>query len=333
MQMCLWSIIACCQFWLSGRSSFLWTRALLGMMQGGFIADMILYLSYFYKHGELSVRLGFFWTAGSVSDIIASFLGAGLLRLRGLGGLPGWRWLFLVEGLITLSIGVVAFPMMPPGPCETAGLFRGVKGWFTEREETIMVNRIIREDPSKSSMHNREPITPRLLWQSITDYDLWPLYLLGLNFETPMTTPQQYLTLILRQLGFGTLTTNLLVVPSQIGHILTMLIFVYLAEVVGQLWIFGLLAQLWLLPLLTYMYTHDLSSMNKWHSFGILTALLSCPNIHAIQVGWNSRNSNSVRSRTVSAALYNMAVQTSGIIASNIYREGEQFPSGRPLRV
>jgi hypothetical protein len=72
---------------------------------------------------------------------------------------------------------------MPLSPIATAGYFQGSAGWFTAREEKIMVNRIIREDPSKSSMHNREPFTPALLWQSIKDYDLWPIYILGLTFQ------------------------------------------------------------------------------------------------------------------------------------------------------
>ena len=102
-----------------------------------------------------------------------------------------------------------------------------------------------------------------------------------------------------------------------------MLVFTYLSEVLGQLWIWGLLAQLWAMPFLSYIYAVDINSINKWTAFGIMTVLLSYPSVHAIQVGWNSRNSNSVRSRTVSAALYNMACQSSGIIASNIYRQGE----------
>ncbi|KAN0102897.1 MFS general substrate transporter [Hyaloscypha variabilis] len=319
-QMVVWSIVGAAQYGLKGRTSFLVCRALLGMLQGGFIPEIILYLSYFYKHHELSLRLGFFWTASTMADVMGAFLAFGILHMRGVEGQSGWRWLFLIEGLITLVVGLFAFVLMPSSPTTTSSWFRGEKGWFTEREEKIMVNRIIREDPSKSSMHNREPLTPALLWQSMKDFDLWPIYILGLNFQTPMSAPANYLTLSLKGLGFDTFKTNLLVIPSKVFHVINMLGLTYAAEVFGELTFTAMIGQIWAFPFLLFINLVDINNINKWLAWVVMTILLSYPNAHPIQVGWNSRNSNTVRSRTVSAALYNMCVQTSGIIAANIYQ-------------
>ncbi|KAI1385364.1 MFS general substrate transporter [Hypoxylon trugodes] len=319
-QMILWSIVAGGQFWLSGRTSFLATRALLAILQGGFIPDVILYLSYFYKHHELSIRLGFFWTMMSLADIICALLAAGFLKMRGVLGYAGWRWLFLLEAIITLIVGIFSFLLMPAGPCQTASWFRGKDGWFTPREQTIMVNRVLREDPSKSDMHNRQPITPRLLWKCLKDYDLWPLYILGLTFQIPSTPEQQYLTLSLRQMKFDTFTSNLLSIPYTVIHMITMLLTVYAAEIFKNLTFVALIGQVWVLPFLVYLNVADTANASRWVIWLVTTLLLGYPNAHPVQVGWNSRNSNAVRARTVSAACYNMFCQAGGIISSNIYR-------------
>jgi hypothetical protein len=222
--------------------------------------------------------LGFFWTASALADVMGGFLAFGLLHLRGVDGRAGWRWLFFYEGFITLIVGFFAFFLMPSSPTSTAGWLRGKNGWFTEREELIMVNRIIREDPSKSSMHNREPLTPRLLWQSMKDFDLWPIYILGLTFQTPMSTPSNYLTLSLKGLGFDTFNTNLLVIPSKVFHVVNMLALTYAAEVFGELTMTALVGQLWALPFLIFINVVDINNINKWLAWAVMTILLCYPN-------------------------------------------------------
>ncbi len=148
-QMILWSIVAMLQCTIRGRTSFLVTRCLLGAFEGGFIPDAILYLSYFYNSKELPIRVSYFYTASNLTPVISAFLAYGILHMRGIGGWEGWRWLFVLEGGLTLLIGVISWFYLPPSPTQTAGWLRGKDGWFDEREEIIMVNRILRDDPSK----------------------------------------------------------------------------------------------------------------------------------------------------------------------------------------
>ena len=103
--------------------------------------------------------------------------------------------------------------MMPASAVQTKTWFRP-KGWFTDREEAIVVNRVLRDDPSKGDMHNRQAITPKRLWNSMKDYDLWPLYAIGLIAYIPQAPADKYVTLILKSVGFDTFNTNLLTIPS-----------------------------------------------------------------------------------------------------------------------
>ncbi|KAI1391690.1 MFS general substrate transporter [Hypoxylon trugodes] len=322
-QILLFSVVSASQFALSGRPSFLVCRALLAFLQGGFIPECVLYLSYFYKHHELTIRLGFFWTGMMMADILAAVIAFGLLHMRGVEGRSGWRWLFLIEGLVTGIVGILSYVMMPPGPTQTAGWSRGKNGWFTAREETIMVNRIIRDDPSKGTMHNRQPITPKLLWKSLTDVDLWPLYCIGLTFNIPTFSPQQYLNISLRGLGFSTFQTNLLSIPYLVLKIINMMALSTLAEYTGQLAACASIFQVWCLPFLIYLRVVDTTKVSKWLTWGMISLLLAAPLGHPVQVGWISRNSNTVRSRAVGAALYNMFLQSGVIISSNIYRSDD----------
>lgn len=69
----------------------------------------MLYLSYFYKNGELPNRLACFWTSYVSTNIIAAFLAYGILHLDGHGGIEGWRYLFAIEGGITALVGVLSW--------------------------------------------------------------------------------------------------------------------------------------------------------------------------------------------------------------------------------
>lgn len=191
-------------------------------LQGGFIPDIVLWLSYFYTSRELPIRLSYFWTSLSVTSILTSLLAFALLHLRGVNGWGGWRWLFLVEGLITFLVGVASFFLMPASAVQTKTWFRP-KGWFTDREVAIVVNRVLRDDPSKGDMNNRQAITFKRLWEAMKDFDLWPLYIIGAIAFIPQSPPSTYITLTLRKLGFDPFNTNLLTIPyvSRVGALLS----------------------------------------------------------------------------------------------------------------
>ncbi|KAK6204483.1 putative allantoate permease [Scheffersomyces amazonensis] len=323
IQICTWSIIAMSQGALKGKTSFYVTRALIGAVEGGFIADLVLWLSYFYTSKELPIRLSWFWTTLSTVSISISLAAFGILRLRGVSNLEGWRWLFIIEGAITLLVGILSFYLMVPSAVQTKNWMHP-KGWFTEREQKIVVNRVLRDDPSKGDMHNRQPLTPRMIWKSLSDYDLFPLYIIGILAYAPTATLGAYQTLNLRQLGFSTFNTNLLTIPGDFIHIVLLLIITWVSERVNDRALICLVLPIYSVPLVGVLAFWKGTMKDVWGTWAVTTLVLGGPYIHAILVAWVSRNAYSIRSRSVASAVYNMAVQLGSIYAKNIYRQDDK---------
>ncbi|KAF2137134.1 uncharacterized protein K452DRAFT_278940 [Aplosporella prunicola CBS 121167] len=323
LQITLWSIVAICQCALTGKRSFYATRSMLGLLEGGFIPDIVLWLSYFYTSRELPTRLSFFWTALSTTMIVTSLLAFALLHMRGVSDWAGWRWLFLIEGLITLVVGLSSFFMMPASAVQTKTWFRP-KGWFNDRELKIAVNRVLRDDPSKGDMHNRQAITPKRLWNAAKDYDLWPIYAIGLLAYTPQGAVEQYITLTLKSVGFSTFNTNLLAIPYNVFHIILLLTVTRISEWLNSRALVAVWTSVWTLPCVIALRYWPGTMVNGMGTYALVTVLLSAPYCHAIVVAWTSKNSNNVGTRTVSAAMYNMTVQLGNIISANVYRENDK---------
>ncbi|KAI5792594.1 major facilitator superfamily domain-containing protein [Peziza echinospora] len=314
-----WSTVSASQAALTTKTGFFVTRALLGITMGGFIPDIVLYLTYFYKSSELPMRLAWFWTALSTCQIVGALLAAGILQLRGRGGYSGWQYLYIIEGSITSAIGLASWLLMPAGPCQTASWWS--KSWFSEREEKILVNRLLRDDPSKGDMNNRQAVNHIGLLKSLGDFDLWPTYLLGLIVYIPPKPVSTYLAYILRQLGFSVFHANLMTIPSQVLFMINLLILTKVSQYFKEKSIVSAISNIWMFP---FFLSLVLTTPSKWARYILLSGILSYPYCHAILVAWNSENSNTVRTRAVSAAIYNMFVQSGSIIASNIYRDDDK---------
>jgi hypothetical protein len=291
---------------------------IINQVPGGFIPDNVLYLSYFYTGSELPARLSWFWVSSQSTNIISAFLAYGILHLRGVYGIEGWRWLFAIEGCLTGFIGVLSYFYLPPSPTQT-------RGWFTVHEEKIMVNRILRDDPSKADMHNREALSFKMIKECLSDWHMAPIYILALSFQIPTIPMSAYLTLQLREIGFDTFQTNLLVVPAYTLFICQLLFWTWVSEKLNQRFLVGLVSQVWALPLITALEFLP-GDANIWTKYVLTALLVGHPYVHAILVAITSRNSGTVRTRTVASALYNMSVQFSSIIAQNVRRSPLEKP-------
>ena len=128
-----WGFVSAGMMFVRTPTSFYTLRFLLGVAEAGFFPGMILYLTYWFPVAERARALALFMTSTAMAGVVGGPLSGALLTLDGRGGLAGWQWLFLVEGLPAVLLGLVVLKYLPDGPHEARWLAPEERAWIEAR--------------------------------------------------------------------------------------------------------------------------------------------------------------------------------------------------------
>ena len=131
--MIVWGLVSMTMMFISGKTGFYLVRFLLGVAEAGFFPGVILYLTYWYPARERARIVALFASGAVLAGVLGSPLSGMILELQGKGGLEGWQWLFLLEGIPAVLMGLVVLLALPVHPRKVRWLSAGEKIWIQSR--------------------------------------------------------------------------------------------------------------------------------------------------------------------------------------------------------
>src|SRR5690242_4893711 len=133
-----WGVSACCSAAAMNFSGMMCVRFAIGMAEAGFFPSVLYHYAFWYKPSEMPQRIAIFYSVGQLSGALSGLLAYAISFMDQLGGLSGWRWLFLLEGLPAIILAFVAFKI--PDYPETAK-------FLTEEERDFLERRLAENAP------------------------------------------------------------------------------------------------------------------------------------------------------------------------------------------
>jgi ACS family tartrate transporter-like MFS transporter len=175
-----WGLVSASMMLMKGPVSFYVLRFLLGLAEAGFFPGMILYLTYWFPRREHARAVALFMTANAVAGVVGGPISGALLTMHGLAGLAGWQWLFLLEGLPAVALGLATLVYLPNGPDEARFLDDDERRWLKER---LAADRIARHTGHGGAI--RTVFVTGRIWMFCLLYFLNVLGLYSISFWLP----------------------------------------------------------------------------------------------------------------------------------------------------
>ncbi|KAJ3498482.1 hypothetical protein NLG97_g1087 [Lecanicillium saksenae] len=196
-----WSIVLIGTGFMHNAGQLYASRLLLGLCESGMFPCLALYLSTFYQPKEQALRVSYLFVSAALSGSFGGLFAYALIKMDGIAGLQGWRWLFIIEGCATVLVSIFVFFMLPDN-FETAK-------FLNEDDKRLM--RI------RAEINARYNGKPEFDWAQVRRAALDPkLYISSWSqFMADICSfgLSSFLPLIIKSFGYDTVTTQLLTIP------------------------------------------------------------------------------------------------------------------------
>jgi MFS family permease len=178
------------------------TRWFLGLTEAGLFPGVNYYLSCWYKRSEFGVRAAVFFSAAAVAGSFGGLLAAAIAQMDGVGGKAGWAWIFILEGLVTIFIGIASFWVVQDFPDEAK---------FLSVDDRRRVIRRLKDDKQSSAEH--EEFKMAYFWATVGDWKTYTGMLIYMGCVGPLYAFSLFVPTIIKGLGYTSTTAQLLSVP------------------------------------------------------------------------------------------------------------------------
>jgi len=181
-------------------------RVILGILEAGFFPSCVYLLSTWYSRYDVGKRYSVFYIFGSLASACAGILAYGLMQMNGLQGLTGWRWIFIIEGILTMVLGLASYFLLVDFPDKAHESWK----FLTEREAKFIIDRVDRDRGDAAP----QVFSAAKFFRAGLDPKIWAYALIFFNTTTVSYAIAYFLPIILQKnMGFSVAAAQCLVAP------------------------------------------------------------------------------------------------------------------------
>lgn len=207
-----WGVVTTLESLMQNYAGFIACRFFIGLFEGGLFPGYVLILAEFYRRHEIQKRISALYGAAAIAGAFGGLLAAAIQKMDGIANLAGWRWIFLLEGLITVCWGFATLWIMPSSP-------RDVLTFSAEQKEYY-----VRRMAADKQTTDDDKVSPRDILACLKEPHFLNILVMSFCVGVVAQGVAYFTPSVVLTFGYSKTTTQLLTVPPfMFAFITTML--------------------------------------------------------------------------------------------------------------